>query len=76
MVNTLAGEIQLLNAEYALCGIDDDAEVLQMGEEETSVFLMFFCGCAGNLNVIYIHVAEVWSPEHLDETLKGLWGIA
>ena len=35
VVNTMAEEIQLRNTEYALCGIDDDAEVLKMGEEET-----------------------------------------
>ena len=34
-VNMVAEEIQLRNAEYSLCGIDDDAEVLQTGEAET-----------------------------------------
>ena len=42
MVNTVAEGIKLRKAEYSLCGIDDFAEVLQMGEEETEVFLMFF----------------------------------
>jgi len=31
----MAEEIQLRNTEYALCGIDDEAEILQTGEEET-----------------------------------------
>ena len=34
-VNAVDEEIQLRNAEYEICGIDDDAEVLQTGEEET-----------------------------------------
>ena len=34
-VNTVAEEIHPRNTEYALCGIDDDADCLQMGEKET-----------------------------------------
>ena len=55
----MAEENRLRNVEYALCGIDGDAEVWQTGEKKTSVFLKFSCGCAGDYNIIYMHVAEV-----------------
>ena len=45
--NTVAEEFQLRNVECAFCGIDDNAEVLQMGGEGKYVLLMFFCSSAG-----------------------------
>ena len=42
-VHTMAEEIQLRIALYALCGIDDHAEVLQTGEEME--VLLMICRC-------------------------------
>lgn len=70
-------EVKFGHAKKALVGVDDDAVLIQAGEELTKVFFVLGWRGAGDKNIVYVGIYKRKSAkDRVDEALKSLGSVA